>query len=361
MDLSQKEHCKAYGVMYNSLQKGIQDAYWLLNYRGGSFLLPAENISTKLAENAGISFELISESVKTKIFTEIDNNNMDAVLLEKAPKIALYLESKQYSDVVKDVLNYANIPFETIYDKEILDNDLSNFDWLHIHHKDFTGQRHKTPGQFLLAQGPKGYKHLWELKHKVSQKIKNFVANGGFVFAMCSAAETFDISLAANGIDIVPSRIDGTPVADNYQEAINYKNGFAFTNYQILPDSREYSDIDVPSAGKSQFKLFEFSATVDAIPCLLNQNHQNVINGFYGETTAFRKSLVKKSVTILAENNDGASVKYLCGYYQKGIFAYYGGHTPGNGEQAYKKYAPAFRLILNNVLFPAAKIKKRKT
>ncbi len=363
MDATQKEHCKAYGFVYRSLEIEVPDIYWLLNYRGGSFIVPETQIAKSEMKEIGIVFNEISDGEKAAIFSEIQEENMDAVSLEKAPKIAIYLESKRHQDIVAEVLRYAKIPFDVIYDDKILEGGLTGYDWLHIHHKDFTGQNHKLPAaaSFLLNKG-KNPVERWKKKQKVAQTIKSFVQNGGFLFAMCSAAETFDISLAVEGLDIVPPSIDGTPTDEGFQNKVDYSKGLAFENYQILTSGREYSDIDVSSANsRTSFELFEFSASVDSIPCLLNQNHEKIIPGFSGETSSFRKSLIKRSVTILAENSDGVSVRYLSGYCGKGVFAYYGGHSPKRGTNSYVEFAPAYRLILNNVLFPSAKIKKRKT
>jgi hypothetical protein len=363
MDASQKAHCKAYGFVYRSLETEMPDIYWLLNFRGGSFLIPETQTAKSQLGQYGISFNEIGDAEKAKIFSEIQEENMDAVSLEKAPKIAIYLESKKFQDVVADVLKYAEIPFDTIYDDQILDGGLDKYDWLHIHHKDFTGQNHKLPAAAaMLLRGSGNPVERWKKKQKVAQTIKSFVIKGGFLFAMCSAAETFDISLAVEGVDIVPPIIDGTVTDSDFQNKVDYSKGLAFENYQILIAGREYSDIDVSGANsRTSFELFEFSASVDSIPCLLNQNHEKIIPGFSGETSSFRKSLIKRSVTILAENSDGVSVRYLSGYCGKGVFAYYGGHSPKRGANSYVEYAPAYRLILNNVLFPSAKIKKRKT
>ncbi|HNW36960.1 MAG TPA: asparagine synthetase B, partial [Candidatus Ozemobacteraceae bacterium] len=245
------------------------------------------------------------------------------------------------------------------------DEKLSGIDWLHIHHKDFTGQGHKrghTGGDASLAAS-RGFAKVWQMKQAVATKIRDFLAGGGFLFAMCSAAETLDIALAADGNDIVEARFDGDSTVADPNGVLNSSRSLAFGGFTLLPAVLfKYSDIDVPEAGEQTlFSLFDFSAQVDPIPCLLNQNHERQIPGFSGETTSFRKSLVKKDVTILAENNDGVSVRYLTGTLGKGVFCYYGGHTPGGQFGNYKKSAAGFRLILNNVLFPSARMRRRKT
>lgn len=367
MDNLQTDHCRAYGLVYRLLEKSTPDIFWLLNYRGGSFLLPDSDLIIETAHQVGVTTERVSADEVNYIINLITEENMDVVPLEMAPRIGIYLPSPQSPDVVASLLRYVGIPFKTIYDDEILRGGLANFDWIHIHHKDFTGQNHKSINKFAnndnkLAKSL-GFSKTWMMKQRVSQALHDFVERGGFLFAMCSAAETIDISLAAQGIDIAPTLIDGDPADPQTNQNLNYANTFAFTDFTVLTDSMsDYSDIDVPTAGPgTTFSLFDFSAKVDPIPCLLNQNHVRTIAGFDGETTSFRRSLIKKTTVILAENNDGVSVRYLMGYIGKGFFCFYGGHTPGRTEEDYKRASPGFRLILNNVLFPSAKVKKRKT
>ncbi|MFZ2955415.1 MAG: asparagine synthetase B [Candidatus Ozemobacteraceae bacterium] len=367
MDDSQTEHCRAYGLVYRALLNKSPDISWLLNFRGGSFLLPSTADIASDASSCGVKLEAIDAVELSGILTEISEENMDVVPLEIAPRIAIYLRGGEahQGDVVARTLEYAKIPFKTLYDGEILDGKLASVDWLHIHHKDFTGQGHKAGVDAFDRELTAGrhFAKPWQMKQAVSATIRGWVSGGGFLFAMCSAAETLDISLAAQDVDIVPSSWDGDPPDPDFERKLDFTKSMAFGNFTVTPSGHHYSDIDIPSAGEgTTFSLFGFSAQVDAIPTLLNQNHVNEIQGFSGETTSFRKSLVKKDVTILAENNDGVSVRYLCGTVGKGVFCYYGGHAPGPMNRGdFKQFAPAYRLILNNVLFPSAKIKKRKT
>ncbi len=366
MDRLQTDHCRAYGVVYQTLMKNLPDVAWLLNYRGGSFLLPANPDVKGFCEKMGVVSEDLSKADWEKILNVISEDNMDVVPLEVAPRIVIYLPSAEQDDVVAQTLRYSNIPFKTVYDGEILDGKLADYDWLHIHHKDFTGQGHKRSiddSDAALASS-RGYPKLWQMKQDVSSRIHEFVEGGGFLFAMCSAAETIDVALAAKGVDIVERRFDGDPPEDGFQAKLDFKRCFAFTDFTVMSSPVfHYSDIDVPSAGAdTTFSLFEFSAQVDPVPCLLNQDHEREIEGFSGETTSFRQMLVRKDVTILARNNDGVSVRYLMGNVGKGFFSFYGGHAPGeNHYENFRRYATGFRLILNNVLFPSAKTKKRKT
>ncbi|NLI76251.1 MAG: asparagine synthetase B [Candidatus Riflebacteria bacterium] len=365
MDNLQTDHCRAYGLVYRLLQKQVPNIYWLLNYRGGSFLMPDDEGVIDGAKRAGVLTERLSADEVGGILALITEENMDVVPLEMAPRIGIYLPAAERGDVVAQLLIYAGIPYQTIYDDGILKGKLADFDWIHIHHKDFTGQGHKqlmnTEDEALARS--LGFAKVWLMKQQVARTLRDYVAGGGFVFAMCSAAETVDIALAAQGVDIVPAPFDGDPADPEANQKLNYDNTFAFTDFTVLTDSlSEYSDIDVTGAGRgSTFSLFPFSAQVDPIPCLLNQDHSQVVRGFDGETTSFRKSLVKKNAVILGENSDGVSVRYLMGYHGKGFFSFYGGHTPGRTEEDYRAQAPGFRLILNNVLFPSAKVKKRKT
>lgn len=367
MDRSQSDWCRAYGLVWQALDRKSRDVFWALNYRGGSFILPDDAVIRTQAGAAKITFEPLARADIDAILTLAQSENMDVVPLETAPRIGIYLASmgEEGSDVVALLLKYVGIKYQIIYDGEILDGKLADLDWLHIHHKDFTGQGHKRGFDYGDAQlaGSRGYAKIWQMKQAVSTKIRDFVAEGGFLFAMCSAAETLDISLAADGNDIVESRFDGDSTAPDPNGVLNFARSLAFGGFTVLPDaSFEYSDIDVPEAGaQTLFSLFEFSAQVDPIPCLLNQNHDQQIAGFSGETSSFRKSLVKKDVTILGENNDGVSVRYLMGTIGKGVFCYYGGHTPGENNAGYQTHAAGFRLILNNVLFPSAKTRRRKT
>lgn len=367
MDRGQANHCRAYGIVWQALNRKAPDVFWAINYRGGSFILPDDPAIRSQAGAAGVTFEPMRQKTFDELLVTVQSENMDVVPLEAAPRIGIYLASpgEGGSDVVARLLTWIGIPYKPVYDGEILDGGLKEIDWLHIHHKDFTGQAHKRGqdgGDTELAVS-RGFGKRWQMKQAVATRIRDFVSEGGFLFAMCSAAETLDIALAADGNDIVAERFDGDPTVPDPNGCLNFARSLAFGGFTVLPDAAfAYSDIDVPEAGEGTlFSLFEFSAQVDAIPCLLNQNHETEIPGFSGETTSFRKSLVKKDVTILAENNDGVSVRYLMGTLGKGIFSYYGGHTPDGGDSDYRGAAAGFRLILNNVLFPSAKVRRRKT
>lgn len=367
MDIAQSDFCRSYGLVWQALDRKASDVFWALNYRGGSFILPDDPSIRRQAAAAKVYLEPLAKTDFDAILTTAQEENMDVVPLETAPRIGIYLasEGEKGSDVVAQLLDHVGIKYQVIYDDGILDGKLSDIDWLHIHHKDFTGQGHKRgyDAQDANLASARGFAKVWQMKQAVSTKIRDFVAGGGFLFAMCSAAETLDISLAADGNDIVDTPFDGDPPVDDPTGALNYARSLAFGGFTVFADAtHEYSDIDVPEAGAGTiFSLFEFSAQVDAIPCLLNQNHNREIHGFSGETSSFRKSLVKKDVTILAENNDGVSVRYLMGTLGKGVYCYYGGHTPGENFRDYQTNAAGFRLILNNVLFPSAKTRRRKT
>lgn len=367
MDNAQTDFCRSYGLVWQALDRKASDVFWALNYRGGSFILPDDPAIRRQAAAAKVRVEPLPKADFDALLTTVQDENMDVVPLETAPRIGIYLasEGEKGSDVVAMLLDHVGIKYQAIYDDGILDGKLADIDWLHIHHKDFTGQGHKRgyDAQDAHLAGSRGYAKVWQMKQAVSTGIRDFVQGGGFLFAMCSAAETLDISLAADGTDIVDTPFDGDPPVDNPTGALNYARSLAFGGFTVFADSsNEYSDVDVPEAGAgTSFRLFDFSAQVDAIPCLLNQNHEREIRGFSGETSSFRKSLVKKDVTILAENNDGVSVRYLMGTLGKGVFCYYGGHTPGENFGDYQTNASGFRLILNNVLFPSAKTRRRKT
>ncbi len=390
MDFDQINHLKAYGVVYRTLQKDIK-VEWLLNYRGGSFLMDYYDFIEKELLREGVSYEIISESEAQAIYKDIEQHNMERIVLEVAPKIAVYAPpyAEPWDDAVRLALDYAGIPYDVIYDPEVLSGALSNYDWLHLHHEDFTGQFGKFYGSYRYAPWFKrqvefnkslarklGFKKVWQMKHAVAQKIKEYVEKGGFLFAMCSATETIDIALAALGMDIVPL-IDGDGVEPNCQEKLNYENTFAFTNFEVdlNPYRYRHSDIDVTDEAiirgpKTYFKLHTFSAKYDPIPTMLTQDHTHLIKEFLGQTTGFRRSLIKKDVVILADVPGTEEVKYIYGSCGKGFFAFYGGHDPEDyahyvGERPTNlelhKNSPGYRLILNNVLFPAAKVKKLKT
>lgn len=390
MDEAQTDHLRSYGLAYWILEKTQTDVEWLLNYRSGSFL--AEDLPSvrERARSVGVTTEPISEEKVQSIYAIIEEENMEKVMLEKAPKVAVYSPdyAEPWDDAVTLVLNYSLIPFETFYDKEVLEGDISKYDWIHLHHEDFTGQFGKFYGSFKYADWYRsqvtrnqleaqkfGFKKVSELKLAVARGIKKFVLDGGFLFAMCSAADSIDVALAANGVDIVSKELDGDDIDPLAQSKLDYDQCFVFRDFKLITDPMiyEFSDIDVSNnyAGDSgTFRLFEFSAKIDPIPTMLTQNHRNVIDGFFGQTTAFRKSLLKPYVVVMGENSDGVSVKYIRADMGKGFISFYGGHDPadeshvvGEGPTRLElhKNSPGYRLILNNILFPAAKKKERKT
>jgi hypothetical protein len=388
MDEAQKNHLKSYGLAFHILQRG---GYldWLLNYRGGSFLIPYEKYSHSECMIRGISFEVISDAEVNTILKEIESPavNMNLVRLEKSPRVAVYSPKgdfvKDETDAVILVLEYAEIPFTIIYDEEVLRDDLAKYDWLHLHHEDFTGQfgRHLRNDSQLEADLQKitaskmGYAKVTEMKLDVSKKIKAFCAGGGYLFAMCSGAETFDIALAANGVDISESTFDGDEADPNAQSKLDFSQSLAFENFTMEPGySRKFSDIntgwgDYGQRGKDFFNLFEFSAKWDIVPSLLTQNHEHTIREFIGQTTAFNKYVVKASSLVLAENRRLNNVRYIYGELGRGHWTFYSGHDPEGTPGRWREptdlnqhpNSPGYRLILNNVLFPSAKKKKQKT
>ncbi|MGB3592358.1 MAG: asparagine synthetase B [Nonlabens sp.] len=390
---SQSDHLKAYGVSYWVLAQGTK-VKWLLNYRGGSFLLPAtDEISNELTVR-GVSFESISESETSSILELIasPSQNMQEVLLEKAPKIAVYtpVGKLPWDDAVTMVLEYAEIPYAKVYDKEVLADELLLYDWLHLHHEDFTGQYGKFYGTFRAApwyiQEKKdaeerakslGYDKVSQSKLDVALKIRDYVVGGGFMFAMCSATDSFDIALSAEGVDIAEPMFDGDPSEGGYQNKIDYNRTFAFTDFLLerSPVIYEFSSIDMTRKRKinrelDYFSLMDFSAKWDPIPTMLNQNHTSLVKGFMGQTTSFERNEVKKNVLVLGENKSNREAKYIHGIRGKGFFTFYGGHDPEDyqhrvgdppTELSLHPNSPGYRLILNNILFPAAKKKKQKT
>ena len=394
MDLKQTDHLKAYGVAYWTLTRGV-NVEWLLNYRGGSFLTEYYPEIERELRLRGVAFQKVSPGEVTQIYAEIESGNMEVVLLEKAPKIAVYTPpNKQvWDDAVTLALTYAEVPYETVWDAEVMAGELEKYDWLHLHHEDFTGQYgkfyasfHSTPWyQEEVAKNEAmarrlGFSKVSELKKAVARQIKEYMIRGGFVFAMCSATDTFDIALAAENTDIVDSIYDGDPPDPDYQQKLDFSKTVAFENFTLVrnPLEYEYSDIDIPPSTSPRtrdpradyFTLFEFSAKYDPVPTMLTQNHVSVIKGFMGQTTGFRRSLIKKSVTIMAEIPGTEEVKYIHGNVGRGTFTFYGGHDPEDYQHlvydpptqlSLHKNSPGYRLILNNILFPAAKKKKRKT
>lgn len=392
-ETTQQNHLKAYGITYWCIDKKYK-ASWLLNYRGGSFLLADAPEIRKECQIRGVSFEVLSDAEATQILEEISSpsQNMEAVVLEKAPKIAVYTpKGKQpWDDAVTLVLTYAEIPFMAIYDEEVLSDQLLLYDWLHLHHEDFTGQYGKFFGSnrnspWYIDQKKDaeilatklGYKKVSEEKLAVAKKIRDFVIGGGFMFAMCSATDSFDIALAADGVDICESMFDGDASEANYQSKINYSNSFAFKDFILdrKPERYEFSDIDMTEKRlvpmeKDYFSLMEFSAKWDPIPSMLCQNHTQLIKGFMGQTTAFDSKLIKSNVLVMGTCELDGEARYIHGEKGKGMFTFYGGHDPEDyqhrvGDPAtvldLHPNSPGYRLILNNVLFPAARKKKQKT
>jgi hypothetical protein len=392
-EISQKNHLKAYGITYWCLDKQYK-ASWLLNYRGGSFLLPDAPEIRKECQIRNVSFEILSDGETNQILDEISSpsQNMETVILEKAPKIAVYTpKGKQpWDDAVTMVLTYAEIPFTPIYDEEVLSDQLILYDWLHLHHEDFTGQYGKFFGAYRNAPWyieqkkeaealatKLGYSKVSEEKLAVAKKIRDFVIGGGFMFAMCSATESFDIALSAEGVDICEPMFDGDASEGNYQSKIDYSSTFAFKDFILerRPEKYEFSDIDMSTKRKlpmekDYFTLMEFSAKWDVIPTMLCQNHTQLVKGFMGQSTSFERELVKSNVLVLGECQLNEEARYIHGQKGKGFFTYYGGHDPEDYEHRVgdeptvldlHPNSPGFRLILNNILFPAAKKKKQKT
>ncbi|OAD90894.1 asparagine synthetase B [Aequorivita soesokkakensis] len=390
---SQKEHLKAYGITYWVLEKQ-QKVKWLLNYRGGSFLMPDSPEIQKECQIRGVSFEVISDSKTEQILTDISSpsKNMDAVVLEKAPKIAVYSPKGNlpWDDAVTMVLTYAEIPYTVIYDEEVLGDQLILYDWLHLHHEDFTGQygkfyrayrsapwyiEEKNKAEALAAK--LGYNKVSEEKLDVAKKIRDYVIGGGFMFAMCSATDSFDIALSAEGVDICEPMFDGDPSEPGYQSKIDYNKTFAFKDFILerSPMVYEFSSIDMTekrrvSKESDYFTLMDYSAKWDPIPTMLCQNHTALVKGFMGQTTSFDPDEIKSNVLVMGENKTNGEARYIHGIKGKGFFTFYGGHDPedyqhrvgdAKTELALHPNSPGYRLILNNVLFPAAKKKKQKT
>jgi hypothetical protein len=392
-DVSQTNHLKAYGITYWSLQKG-NTAKWLLNYEGGSFLLEDNEATRNECKIRGVTFHIISDTEAAKILEKISSpsQNMEAVTLEKAPKIAVYSPktSLPWDDAVTLVLTYAEIPFDVIYDEEVLEEKLVLYEWLHLHHEDFTGQYGKFYGAYRTAPWyieqkkeaeelakKLGFNKVSEEKLAVSKKIRDFVIGGGFMFAMCSATDSFDIALAAEGVDICETMFDGDPSEMDYQQKIDFNKTFAFKDFTLVrnPEEYEFSSIDMTQKRKitrtsDYFSLQEYSAKWDPIPTMLCQNHTQLIKGFMGQTTSFDRLTIKSNVLVMGENKSNREARYVHGTKGKGMFTFYGGHDPedyqhkvGDPKTELSLYpnSPGYRLILNNVLFPAAKKKNQKT
>ncbi len=396
MDLKQENHLKAYGIAFWVLEKGMT-VDWLLNYRGGSFMIDYTDLAANECRIRGVSIEPISGSSAAQILGEIasDNNNMDVIRLEKAPKVAVYVPPgfKPWDDAVTLALEYAEIPYTKLWDDEVLSGKLSEYDWLHLHHEDFTGQygkfyaSHRNSAWYIdqqLSYEKKakelGYRKVSDEKKAVARAIRDYVASGGFMFAMCAATDSYDIALASENVDICETMFDGDPADRNAQQKLDFSKTFAFQNFtlEMNPFRYEFSDIDSPPSdpvplrdpNTDYFTLFDFSAKYDPVPTMLTQNHVNILKGFMGQTTAFKKSLIKPSVIILGEREGTDEVRYIHGNYGRGTFTFYGGHDPEDYQHAVgdpptdlnlHKNSPGYRIILNNILFPAAKKKQQKT
>ncbi len=394
MDLTQSDHIRAYGLVYNAINVGAK-AEWLLNYRGGSFLLDDYENINRLARLKGVRIEKISASAVGSIYEEIEAANMERIKLEKAPKIAVYVppDNEPWDDAVTLVLEYSEIPYEKIYHKEVLEGRLQDYDWLHLHHEDFTGQYGKFWANYRNADWYRarksaqearaksyGYAKVSQMEAAIALKISKYVSDGGFLFAMCSATDSYDIAQAAMGIDIVERQFDGDPADPDAQSKLNYTRCWAFKDFQLIKDPSvyEFSSIDAtPKTGASvrgdagdYFTLFEFSAKYDPVPTMLTQNHTSVVKGFMGQTTAYYEKYIKQSVIIMGRNEGLGVAKYIHGNVGKGTWTFYGGHDPEDyrhqigdppTELRLHKNSPGYRLILNNILFPAAKKKEQKT
>lgn len=394
MDQSQTDHLKAYGVAYWTLKKQI-NVEWLLNYRSGSFLMDYHETIARECRVRGVTFQTVSPAEITQIYSTIEQNNMEMVLLEKAPDIAIYTppNKRPWDDAVTLALTYAEIDYETLWDEEVLNGDLYEYDWLHLHHEDFTGQYGKFYKNYHTAPWYRqqqmqyedmaqrlGFPSVHVQKKTVAARIKDYVVDGGFLFAMCSATDSYDIALAAQNVDIAASIYDGTPPDPNAQETLDFSRTFAFENFRLEMDPLvyEYSNIDLPpsyagpirGAEGDYFTLFEFSAKYDPVPAMLTQNHVAVVKEFMGQTTSFNREFIKDNVVILGEFEDTERVKYIHGNVGRGTFTFLGGHDPEDFQHfvgdpptqlSLHKNSPGYRLILNNVLFPAAKKQKQKT
>lgn len=392
-ETSQKNHLKAYGITYWILDKGYKGS-WLLNYRGGSFLLPDADEIRKECQIRGVSFEVVSDGEVQQILAEIasPSQNMETVALEKAPKVAVYSPpgKQPWDDAVTMVLTYAEIPFKVVYDEEVLSDQLLLYDWLHLHHEDFTGQygkfyaayrnapwyiQQKKDAEALAQQ--LGYEKVSQEKLAVAKKIRDFVIGGGFMFAMCSATDSFDIALSAEGVDICESMFDGDESEGGFQSKIDFSKTFAFKDFILdrRPEHYEFSNIDMTEKRvvpfeKDYFTLAEYSAKWDVIPSMLCQNHTALIKGFMGQTTAFDRDLIKSNVLVMGECQIDGEARYIHSQKGKGFFTFYGGHDPEDFQHRVgdeptdlnlHPNSPGFRLILNNILFPAAKKKHQKT
>ena len=393
MDTYQNNHLKSYGIAYWILNQN-QNIKWLLNYRGGAFLVPNSDKISRECQLRRVSYEVITDSKATEILNKVNSpsQNMEAVILEKAPKIAVYSPSgkQPWDDAVTLVLSYAEIPYDTVYDTEVINDGLLVYDWLHLHHEDFTGQygkfyrAYKNSSWYINQQKEAeklakelGFDKVSKQKLAVAQKIKDYVLGGGFMFAMCSATDSFDIALASQEIDICEPMFDGDKTTPNYQSKLDYSKTFAFKDFILErdPNVYEFSSIDLTSIRKiakesDYFILMDYSAKWDPIPTMLNQNHTAIVKGFMGQTTSFNPNQIKTNVLVLGENKINGEARYVHGIKGKGFFTFFGGHDPEDythrvgdpkTELELHPNSPGYRLILNNILFPAAKKKKQKT
>ena len=393
MDEQQSNHLKAYGIAYISIEKEI-DVKWLLNYKGGSFLIKANNFIEEECKIRNVSYSLIADLQSNRILSEISKNdvNQEIIKLEKAPRIAIYSpKNKQpWDDAVTLALSYAEIPYDVIYDDEVLNNLLPLYDWLHLHHEDFTGQYGKFYASFKNASWYKeqkksfendaknlGFDKVSQAKLAVAKKIKEYVLSGGFLFAMCSATDSYDIALASEGVDICHHMFDGDPIENNINNKLDFSKTLAFKNFELVqnPNKYEFSSIDATQTRRLKpnidfFTLFDFSAKWDPVPTMLCQNHMQVIKGFMGQTTSFRKKYLKSDVIIMGETKSANEARYIHGKLGNGTWTFYGGHDPEDYQHkvgdpktdlSLHPNSPGYRLILNNILFPAAKKKKLKT
>ncbi|MBI3891173.1 MAG: asparagine synthetase B [Candidatus Wallbacteria bacterium] len=392
MDKSQTDHLRAYGVAFYALSQSF-NVEWLLNFRGGSFLVPDSKLVEVQARLTGVSFERVDDSGKEQILATIKENNMEDVLLEKAPRIAVYTppDKRPWDDAVTLALTYAGIKYETIWDKDVLEGKLHEYDWVHLHHEDFSGQFgkfyatfHNAPWyiqqvkEYNQAAKEAGYEKVWQHKHAVARALRDYVQEGGFLFAMCSATDSIDVALAAEDVDIVGPEIDGDGIDPGYAQKLDFTKTFAFKNFELetSPYVYEYANIDVSDYRNvshpelENFSLFEFSAKIDTVATMLTQCHVNEVKGFFGQTTSFAKPVLKENLQILGEMPGQNRVKYIHGQAGKGTFTFLGGHDPEDFSHAVgdpptdlglHKNSPGYRLILNNVLFPAARKKELKT
>lgn len=394
MDNTQANHLKAYGIAYWVLKNDVE-MEWLLNYRGGSFLIPQAPTIEKECTIRGVSFSVVANSQADAIRTEIADPqvNMDVVKLQKAPKVAVYSPKNKlpWDDAVTLALTYAEIPYDVVYDEEIVNGVLPKYDWMHLHHEDFTGQYGKFYAQFRNAPWYQeqvrtdeamahklGFSKVSQLKLAVAQKIRDFTAGGGYLFTMCSGTDSYDIALAAEGLDICESMYDGDGTTPDYNSKLDYSKTFAFKDFKLVTNPLEYefSNIDVNpqlrgvKREEDFFSLFEFSAKWDPVPTMLCQNHEQIIKAFMGQSTAFDSRFIKPNVLVMGENKAAGYAKYIHGEFGKGTWTFYGGHDPEDYQHMVydpptdlnlHPNSPGYRLILNNVLFPAAKKIKQKT